>query len=132
MPGGGVGLVATADTGRVEAPVTAKAYFMCAFAAFGGTLLLWELPIPARLHRSLGTRILNFIANPKNRHLLRLRHRMAQRRVWYELLHLTLPQTPCSAWRCSGRPNLCFGSLAEVTHHVHPLGGNLFRCHHRW
>ncbi|KAI9873486.1 MAG: hypothetical protein M1830_000348, partial [Pleopsidium flavum] len=34
MPGGG--LVATADTARIEAPVTAKAYFMCAFAAFGG------------------------------------------------------------------------------------------------
>lgn len=34
--GGGAGLVATADTGRIEAPVTAKAYFMCAFAAFGG------------------------------------------------------------------------------------------------
>lgn len=26
----------TADTGRIEAPVTAKAYFLCAFAAFGG------------------------------------------------------------------------------------------------
>ena len=35
MPGG-PGLVATADTGRIEAPVTLKAYAMCAFAAFGG------------------------------------------------------------------------------------------------
>ncbi|KAL6714372.1 hypothetical protein ACLMJK_007795 [Lecanora helva] len=35
MPGG-AGLVATADTGRIEAPVTLKAYLMCAFAAFGG------------------------------------------------------------------------------------------------
>ena len=35
MPGG-AGLVATADTGRIEAPVTFKAYMMCAFAAFGG------------------------------------------------------------------------------------------------
>lgn len=26
----------TVDTGRVEAPVTVKAYLMCAFAAFGG------------------------------------------------------------------------------------------------
>ena len=34
MAGGG--LVATADTSRVEAPVTFKAYMMCAFAAFGG------------------------------------------------------------------------------------------------
>jgi MFS transporter, SP family, sugar:H+ symporter len=34
MPGGA--LVATADTERVEAPVTVKAYLMCAFAAFGG------------------------------------------------------------------------------------------------
>lgn len=36
MPGGGAGLVATADVNRVEAPVTIKAYLMCAFAAFGG------------------------------------------------------------------------------------------------
>lgn len=35
MPGG-PGLVATADTSRIEAPVTLKAYMMCAFAAFGG------------------------------------------------------------------------------------------------
>lgn len=35
MPGGTV-LAATADTARVEAPVTFKAYMMCAFAAFGG------------------------------------------------------------------------------------------------
>ncbi|MCJ1477911.1 hypothetical protein MMC13_006585 [Lambiella insularis] len=35
MPGGVV-LTGTADTGRIEAPVTVKAYLMCAFAAFGG------------------------------------------------------------------------------------------------
>jgi SP family sugar:H+ symporter-like MFS transporter len=35
MPGGVV-LSVTADTSRIEAPVTMKAYFMCAFAAFGG------------------------------------------------------------------------------------------------
>ena len=35
MPGG-VALAATADTERIEAPVTAKAYLMCVFAAFGG------------------------------------------------------------------------------------------------
>lgn len=34
MPGGA--LAATADTGRIEAPVTVKAYLMCAFSAFGG------------------------------------------------------------------------------------------------
>ena len=28
--------MATADTNRVEAPVTVRAYLMCAFAAFGG------------------------------------------------------------------------------------------------
>lgn len=28
--------IATADLARIEAPVTVKAYFMCAFAAFGG------------------------------------------------------------------------------------------------
>lgn len=35
MPGGVV-LAATTDTDRIEAPVTWKAYAMCAFAAFGG------------------------------------------------------------------------------------------------
>jgi sugar porter (SP) family MFS transporter len=34
MAGGG--LVATADVSRIEAPVTMKAYLMCAFASFGG------------------------------------------------------------------------------------------------
>ncbi|KAG0646568.1 Major facilitator-type transporter ecdD [Hyphodiscus hymeniophilus] len=35
MPGGAI-LAATADTERIEAPVTVKAYLMCIFAAFGG------------------------------------------------------------------------------------------------
>jgi MFS family permease len=35
MAGGGV-IHGTADTSRIEAPVTLKAYLMCAFAAFGG------------------------------------------------------------------------------------------------
>lgn len=35
MPGGAV-LAATDDVNRIEAPVTWKAYLMCAFAAFGG------------------------------------------------------------------------------------------------
>lgn len=37
MPGGGVApVVGTTDVARIEAPVTMKAYMMCAFAAFGG------------------------------------------------------------------------------------------------
>lgn len=38
MPGGAAlpAIHGTADTSRVEAPVTVKAYLMCAFAAFGG------------------------------------------------------------------------------------------------
>jgi hypothetical protein len=35
MPGGAV-LAATDDVNRIEAPVTWKAYLMCAFASFGG------------------------------------------------------------------------------------------------
>lgn len=35
MPGGGA-LAATADVSRIEAPVTWKAYLICAFASFGG------------------------------------------------------------------------------------------------
>ena len=35
MPGGAV-CMATADSNRVEAPVTVRAYLICAFAAFGG------------------------------------------------------------------------------------------------
>lgn len=33
---GGVVVQGTTDVGRVEAPVTIKAYLICAFAAFGG------------------------------------------------------------------------------------------------
>ena len=38
MGGEGADLVirGTADTSRVEAPVTVRAYLICAFAAFGG------------------------------------------------------------------------------------------------
>lgn len=36
MPGGAVVPQGSADVSRVEAPVTLKAYAMCAFAAFGG------------------------------------------------------------------------------------------------
>ena len=36
MPGGAIPLAATTDVNRIEAPVTTKAYLMCAFAAFGG------------------------------------------------------------------------------------------------
>jgi len=36
MPGGGVTLVGATNVDRVEAPVTMRAYLMCAFAAFGG------------------------------------------------------------------------------------------------
>jgi sugar porter (SP) family MFS transporter len=32
----GEGLIATADVSRIEAPVTLKAYLLCAFASFGG------------------------------------------------------------------------------------------------
>jgi hypothetical protein len=35
MAGGAI-ISGTSDTGRIEAPVTMKAYLMCAFAAFGG------------------------------------------------------------------------------------------------
>ena len=39
MPGGGAAppvITGTTDASRVEAPITVKAYFICAFAAFGG------------------------------------------------------------------------------------------------
>ena len=36
MPGGAVIMTGTTDVNRIEAPVTVKAYLMCAFAAFGG------------------------------------------------------------------------------------------------
>ncbi|KAJ7620369.1 general substrate transporter [Roridomyces roridus] len=35
MPGGAV-VLGTSDTNRIEAPVTARTYFMCVFASFGG------------------------------------------------------------------------------------------------
>ena len=39
MPGGGVApvvITGTTDTNRLEAPITMRAYLICAFAAFGG------------------------------------------------------------------------------------------------
>lgn len=36
MPGGAIPVHGTTDVSRIEAPVTAKAYLICAFAAFGG------------------------------------------------------------------------------------------------
>ena len=36
MPAGTVGLQTTSDVERIEAPVTWKAYLICAFASFGG------------------------------------------------------------------------------------------------
>lgn len=35
MAGGNI-ITGTTDTARIEAPVTVKAYMICAFAAFGG------------------------------------------------------------------------------------------------
>lgn len=37
----------TADLSRVEAPVTAKAYLLCAFAAFGGMCECFDLNLPS-------------------------------------------------------------------------------------
>jgi sugar porter (SP) family MFS transporter len=42
MPGGGVVPTGTADVNRIEAPVTAKAYLTCVFAAFGGILFGYD------------------------------------------------------------------------------------------
>jgi hypothetical protein len=36
-------LSATADVNRVEAPVTLKAYLMCAFASFGGIFFGYDI-----------------------------------------------------------------------------------------
>lgn len=40
----GLALKGTADLERIEAPVTIKAYLLCAFASFGGVR-----PLPGRL-----------------------------------------------------------------------------------
>lgn len=39
MPGGAVDFAVPTDVSRIEAPVTVKAYLLCAFAAFGGIFL---------------------------------------------------------------------------------------------
>jgi hypothetical protein len=41
MAGGAV-ISGTADTSQIEAPVTMKAYLMCAFAAFGGVFFGYD------------------------------------------------------------------------------------------
>ena len=42
MPGSVLESGGTADVNRIEAPVTFKAYLMCAFAAFGGIFFGFE------------------------------------------------------------------------------------------
>ena len=39
---GGLAIHGTTDTSRIEAPVTLKAYLMCAFAAFGGVFFGYD------------------------------------------------------------------------------------------
>jgi len=60
MPGE-TALAATADVNRIEAPVTWKAYLMCAFAAFGGIFFGYDsgwvngvLAMPYVIHRFAG------------------------------------------------------------------------------
>ena len=43
MSAGATTLAATADVNRIEAPVTKKAYFMCAFAAFGKIYMIMNV-----------------------------------------------------------------------------------------
>ena len=42
MGGGALPFAGTADTARIEAPVTWKTYMMCAFAAFGGVFFGYD------------------------------------------------------------------------------------------
>jgi hypothetical protein len=56
--GGVVGFVpiqGTADLSRIEAPVTFKAYLLCAFAAFGGVCKLPRRP-PLQAHTNNSSR----------------------------------------------------------------------------
>jgi hypothetical protein len=43
MAVGDVALAATADVSRIEAPITVKAYLMCAFASFGGIFFGYDI-----------------------------------------------------------------------------------------
>jgi sugar porter (SP) family MFS transporter len=61
MPGGAVPIHGTTDTSRIEAPVTVKAYLMCAFAAFGGIFFGYDtgwmsgvLAMPYVIHQWTG------------------------------------------------------------------------------
>ncbi len=49
---GGVVLQGTGDVSRVEAPVTIKAYLICAFAAFGGIFFGYDTGKTCRLSRT--------------------------------------------------------------------------------
>jgi len=49
MPGGAAPLATSSDVNRIEAPVTWKAYLICAFASFGGILFGTFLPLPLPL-----------------------------------------------------------------------------------
>jgi sugar porter (SP) family MFS transporter len=61
MPGPALDLAGTTDVNRIEAPVTFKAYLMCAFAAFGGIFFGYDsgyingvLGMPYFIHQYTG------------------------------------------------------------------------------
>nr|POF12276.1 putative glucose transporter rco-3 [Quercus suber] len=61
MPGGGAALTNTVTVDRVDAPITMKAYLICAFAAFGGIFFGFDsgyingvLGMPYFIHRFTG------------------------------------------------------------------------------
>ncbi|WPH00676.1 Hypothetical protein R9X50_00350600 [Acrodontium crateriforme] len=72
MPGGAI-IQGTADTSRVEAPVTVRAYLICAFAAFGGIFFGYDtgwmsgvLGMPYFIHQYTGKPIPTSTPYPKD------------------------------------------------------------------
>jgi MFS family permease len=67
MPGGAVPLVTASDINRIEAPVTWKAYLICAFASFGGIFFGYD---SGYINGVTGSKVfIHIIEGPNAKHL---------------------------------------------------------------
>lgn len=102
------------DVGVVEAPVTFKAYLMCAFAAFGGIFFGYD---SGYINGVLAMKY--FIQEFED--LVRV-----------SLLIRSSPLMAVSPGPCNYTEGpICRPLLEKILDHLHLVCGNVLRCHHR-
>ena len=102
------------DVGVVEAPVTFKAYLMCAFAAFGGIFFGYD---SGYINGVLAMKY--FIQEFED--LVRV-----------SLLIRSSPLMAVSLGPCNYTGgSICRPLLEKILDHLHLVCGNFLRCHHR-